>query len=176
MDEEIKEMRRSGRVEEKRAVMSDVVPIGGLVMARFHIVECELQSIQMRWPKRFKATAVRSMPSPSSTSSLVAPSVDDRFSNTAAHLSSAASVVTPPAQRRSVRLSSRYSTLSKDFTKFVLDTSPPAASSSCAYVLNRSNLKFRYRRMKSQHSGLRRNRPEAFMSLRLPDATNDEVG
>jgi hypothetical protein len=55
MDEAIKEMRRTGKMEEKKAVLSDVVPIGGLVMARFCILDCELQTIQMKWPSQFQS-------------------------------------------------------------------------------------------------------------------------
>ena len=64
MDEEIREesrMRREGEEEEreggdgggerkkKKLVMSDVVPVAGLVMARFHIYECECATVLDLW-------------------------------------------------------------------------------------------------------------------------------
>jgi hypothetical protein len=45
MDEEIQKRRQSGEVESSgKLEMTDVVPIGGLVMARLHVLECELRT------------------------------------------------------------------------------------------------------------------------------------
>lgn len=43
MDDEIQRRRKCGAVEASgRMEMTDVVPIGGLIMARMHVLECEL--------------------------------------------------------------------------------------------------------------------------------------
>jgi hypothetical protein len=44
MDEEIMEDRKRGEKKSRKLEMTHVVPVGGLVMARFHIFECEIQS------------------------------------------------------------------------------------------------------------------------------------
>ena len=49
MDDEIQSTREKGAVVGKRAEMTGVVPIGGLVMARFHILDCELTSVMFRF-------------------------------------------------------------------------------------------------------------------------------
>lgn len=54
MDEEIRDRRKRNEMEGQKAMMSDVVPVSGLIMARFHILECELRSILMRWDKSMK--------------------------------------------------------------------------------------------------------------------------
>jgi hypothetical protein len=49
MDEEIKSRRESGILQATRVQMTDVVPVGGLVMARLHILECELRTALELW-------------------------------------------------------------------------------------------------------------------------------
>jgi hypothetical protein len=48
MDEEIRNQDQSWKASRKLE-MSDVVPIGGLVMARLHVVECELRTALEVW-------------------------------------------------------------------------------------------------------------------------------
>jgi len=55
MDVEIQERRASGNVEAcGKMEMTDVVPIGGLIMARIHILECEMRTALERWDKKKK--------------------------------------------------------------------------------------------------------------------------
>jgi hypothetical protein len=50
MDEEIQKRRQNGEVETGRKLeMTDVVPIGGLVMARLHVIDCELRTAIEVW-------------------------------------------------------------------------------------------------------------------------------
>ena len=51
MDEEIFEERKKGKkMDKKKVVMSSVVPVAGLVVARFHIMQCELTTVLDLWP------------------------------------------------------------------------------------------------------------------------------
>jgi hypothetical protein len=113
MDEAIRERRMKKEKEGKRAMMSDVVPIGGLVMARFHILECELRSILMKWKRR---APINPMPSPSAEESVC---------------------VSPSDLQISYDTSTDYISDDSDasFEMFVLSSSPPAITSSCKYVL-----------------------------------------
>jgi hypothetical protein len=53
MDEEIQIRRQTGNLEVSGVMMmNDVVPIGGLVMARFHVMECELKTAIELWGPR----------------------------------------------------------------------------------------------------------------------------
>ena len=52
MDEEILRKRRDGVCETSRIVMSSVVPIAGLIMARFHMYECELKTSIEIWGQK----------------------------------------------------------------------------------------------------------------------------
>jgi hypothetical protein len=63
MDNQIKEKRRkrqeadagsenTSELEVRKLEMTHVVPVGGLVMARIHILECELDSAEIRWKGR----------------------------------------------------------------------------------------------------------------------------
>ena len=51
MDEEIKQAKKEGTMEKKKLELSDVVPMAGLVMARFHIYNCELNTALSHWAK-----------------------------------------------------------------------------------------------------------------------------
>jgi hypothetical protein len=46
MDEEIRQRELDSKIKVE---MSQVVPIGGLIMARFHILECELRTTLFQW-------------------------------------------------------------------------------------------------------------------------------
>jgi hypothetical protein len=53
MDEEIQKRRQSGEIESSgKMEMTDVVPIGGLVMARLHVLECELRTAIEIWEQK----------------------------------------------------------------------------------------------------------------------------
>ena len=54
MDEEIKRKRQEGDLDGKRSEMTDVVPVSGLVMARFHILETECHTTLEIWGKKKK--------------------------------------------------------------------------------------------------------------------------
>ena len=49
MDEKIAEEKREGMTEKKKLELSDVVPVAGLVMARFHVHNCELSTVIEHW-------------------------------------------------------------------------------------------------------------------------------
>ena len=49
MDEEIAKAKREGTMEKKKLELSDVVPMAGLVMARFHVHNCELNTAIDHW-------------------------------------------------------------------------------------------------------------------------------
>ena len=51
MDEKIAEAKREGKMEKKKLELSDVVPVAGLVMARFHVKNCELNTAIQHWKK-----------------------------------------------------------------------------------------------------------------------------
>ena len=51
MDEEIVKVRREGKMEKKELELSDVVPVAGLVMARFHVKNCEINTAIGHWQK-----------------------------------------------------------------------------------------------------------------------------
>lgn len=60
MDVEIQERRASGNVEAcGKMEMTDVVPIGGLIMARIHILECEMRTALEIWDKKKKADTIK---------------------------------------------------------------------------------------------------------------------
>ena len=53
MDQKIEEERKKGTRELKHLEMSDVVPVSGLIVARFHIYECECRTALDLWlPKK----------------------------------------------------------------------------------------------------------------------------
>ena len=52
MDEKISEAKREGKMEKKQLELSDVVPVAGLVMARFHVKNCELGTAIGHWKKK----------------------------------------------------------------------------------------------------------------------------
>ena len=52
MDEEIKKKRREGSVQGKHSEMTNVVPVAGLIMARFHILETEAHTALEIWDKK----------------------------------------------------------------------------------------------------------------------------
>ena len=56
MDEEIQEKLREGGMEKKQLELSSVVPVSGLVMARFHVYNCELNTAIWHWETREKRT------------------------------------------------------------------------------------------------------------------------
>ena len=49
MDDKIRSCREKGEVAPTAIEMSDIVPIAGLVMARFHMMDCELRTVQEMW-------------------------------------------------------------------------------------------------------------------------------
>ena len=51
MDQQIKMEEKKGK-EKKRVEMSEVVPVAGLVMARFHIYDCEISTILDLWGQK----------------------------------------------------------------------------------------------------------------------------
>ena len=51
MDEKISKAKREGKMEKKELELSDVVPVAGLVMARFHVKNCELNTAIGHWQK-----------------------------------------------------------------------------------------------------------------------------
>ena len=51
MDEKIAEGKKEGKMEKKKLELSDVVPVAGLVMARFHVKNCELSTALEHWKK-----------------------------------------------------------------------------------------------------------------------------
>jgi hypothetical protein len=55
MDEEIRRRRKNGEAESSKLEMTDVVPIGGLVMARLHVIECELKTALELWTPKNKS-------------------------------------------------------------------------------------------------------------------------
>jgi hypothetical protein len=52
MDNDIIQKRKSGICEMSKVVMTSVVPISGLIMARFHMYECELKTSIEIWGHR----------------------------------------------------------------------------------------------------------------------------
>ena len=53
MDQQIKMEEKKGK-EKKRVEMSEVVPVAGLVMARFHIYDCEISTALDLWGQKKK--------------------------------------------------------------------------------------------------------------------------
>ena len=51
MDEKIRKEKKEGKMEKKELELSDVVPVAGLVMARFHVKNCELSTAIDHWEK-----------------------------------------------------------------------------------------------------------------------------
>ena len=49
MDKEIELAKKEGTREKKKLEMSEVVPMAGLVMARFHVYNCELSTSIEHW-------------------------------------------------------------------------------------------------------------------------------
>ena len=49
MDEKIEVEKREGRMEKSGLELSSVVPVAGLVMARFHMYNCELNTAIDHW-------------------------------------------------------------------------------------------------------------------------------
>ena len=49
MDEKIEKEKGEGTMEKKELELSDVVPMAGLVMARFHVYNCELNTAIGHW-------------------------------------------------------------------------------------------------------------------------------
>jgi hypothetical protein len=49
MDQEIQKQRKEGTIQPTNIEMTDVVPVGGLIMARLHILECELRTALELW-------------------------------------------------------------------------------------------------------------------------------
>ena len=60
MDEEIEQAKKDGTREKKKLEMSDVVPVAGLVMARFHVYNCELNTATDHWTKMGEMAEKRS--------------------------------------------------------------------------------------------------------------------
>ena len=60
MDEEIEQAKKDGTREKKKLEMSDVVPVAGLVMARFHVYNCELNTATDHWTKMGEMAKKRS--------------------------------------------------------------------------------------------------------------------
>jgi hypothetical protein len=59
MDDEIQRRRKSGTLAETCNVeMTDVVPVGGLVMARLHILECELRTAIEIWDSKGRKCSI----------------------------------------------------------------------------------------------------------------------
>lgn len=60
MDEEIDSRIQSGQFKVESIRLSDVVPVGGLIMARFHMCECELRTSLDLWGGEEGRAALRS--------------------------------------------------------------------------------------------------------------------
>jgi hypothetical protein len=60
MDEEIMSNIKNGVREERKIEMTAVVPVSGLIMARFHIIGCELRTALDIWTNARKKSSVRS--------------------------------------------------------------------------------------------------------------------
>ena len=56
MDNEIKKKREDGKTEGTGLEMTEVVPVAGLIMARFHIYECECATVLELWKSKDKKT------------------------------------------------------------------------------------------------------------------------
>jgi len=57
MDGKIREKWRKGLPELEKVEMSDVVPVAGLIQARFSILYCELQTVLDMWASDRKITS-----------------------------------------------------------------------------------------------------------------------
>jgi hypothetical protein len=65
MDEEIRQRSKSGSLAETKAIeMTDIVPVGGLIMARFHILECELRTAMELWGRRTRNLRLKKVREP----------------------------------------------------------------------------------------------------------------
>ncbi len=77
-------VEKGERKKAKKLVMSHVVPIRGLILAKFHILDCELQTALMRWkhlysPESLSSIHSSSSPSSSLSSPLVPPDSTDEL-------------------------------------------------------------------------------------------------
>ena len=75
MDDEIQLRRARGDLEARELEMSDVVPISGLIMARLHVLECELRTAVEIWDHKRDAQLLKD----SRTSSLARTQAFDSF-------------------------------------------------------------------------------------------------
>lgn len=166
MDEEIKEMRRSRKVEGKQRIMSDVVPIGGLIMARFHILECELRTVQMRWKHLSKTTSSQGILHQSLQMKAEGP-----FQN-CSEAQDISLLKEKPRTRRFKSHSLKSIEQLNQFAQYVLATSPPFAASSCLYLLKESTPSPKFQRPHSDASVLQSGY-QAFPNL-IEENSNDE--
>jgi hypothetical protein len=117
MDDDIRDRRRRGDVDRKKAELSGVVPIAGLIMARFHILECELQSVLLRFKQLVRTATLPGDTSAFSTDSNLA--VDDRVS----HLAYSAKIFLDGLTEEEKDEISEDSATSSRVVEFALETS-----------------------------------------------------